>query len=131
MSIQAVEQSLNKYLLHQNDTYDPLDDEVRNLIEAIAFYILKKENQSPLSYKGVPTGYLPTKAFVARHKWITETALWVLNKIHPEGDFLYRYKKKLYFNPEKTLEAFKNYSPSRRKQLEKLEREGKINFYSC
>lgn len=128
MSIQAVEQSLNKYLLHQNDTFDPLDDEVRSLIEAIAFYILKKENPTTSTSKVAPPGYLNVLEFGDQHKWISRTTLWYLPKIYPEGDFYFRYKNRLFYHPRKTFEIYKGYSSQVRKRLEKLENSGNVKF---
>jgi hypothetical protein len=127
-SIIAVEQALNKYLLHQADTLDPLDEEVRNLIESIAFYILKKENLPRCAAPIAPPGYYTPKDFASKHKWISRTTIWYLPKIYPEGDFYYRNKNRFFYHPKKTFDVYKSYSPQVRKRLEKLEKNGSVKF---
>lgn len=121
MGIKAVEQALNKYLLHHNDTLDPLDDEAHNLIEAIAFYILKKEGGDTSITMIHPPGYLSKAEFLEKYKWISRTYLEYLPRFVPSGDFYYRFRDKIFFHPKKTLEAAKNISPGYALRLEKVQ----------
>jgi hypothetical protein len=131
-TIHAVEQSLNRFILSQTEDLDPIDDDLRTLIEAIALHIIRKEEggeeQKPKSI--VPMGYIPTKQFIEKCQWVNHACLWILRLKHPGADFYFTHKNRCYYHPKKTYEVLKNFSPHHSKKLRYLEKAGALHFDS-